>query len=305
MTIDDLVSKGWDDHAADAEGVFARFPQGIALATSPGGAVALAGLITHVAGEHLGRFDDGIALLERLAASAKLEPASPEARAIARSQAALHLAAGRRHEAERLEERGRAGGAIPPASDRIRIFAVAASALAGRGLTAEAAARFDEALALASYGPTKDDPAARALAVTGNNLAAALEERPSRTPLETDLMVLAAETGLRFWSIAGGWVEIERAHYRLSNSLRLAGHAERAVRHARECLRIVLANGADPFESFHARDVLARALRAYGDAAGSRRERDAAAALVPALEPDAQASAREALATLDHPLVTP
>ena len=31
MTLDEFVSKGWQDHATDAEGVLARLPEGAAL----------------------------------------------------------------------------------------------------------------------------------------------------------------------------------------------------------------------------------------------------------------------------------
>src|SRR5438477_192569 len=81
---------------------------------------------------------------------------------------------------------------------------------------AEARGLLDEALGLAAYGPTAKDPAARSLAVTGNNLASTLESTANRTPAQTALMVRAAEIGLRFWSLAGGPFETALAHYRLS-----------------------------------------------------------------------------------------
>jgi hypothetical protein len=307
MNLDEFISKGWDDHAKDAAGVFGRFPDGIALVSQPKHLPPLAGLIVHVSGEHLGRWDDGLALLGRLEAHPSFDAASPAGKAVIRSKAVLHLAAGRRAEAERLEEHCRAGGPIPPASDRIRILATASSALAGQRRTAEARALFEEALALASYGPTRDDPAARALAVTGNNLACDYELRPSRTPDEAELMVRAAETGLRFWSITGTWIETERAHYRLSCSQRTAGHTAKATTSALQCLEIVELNGGDPGELFYAREALALAHHAARESIAARRLRDAAAATIPSIkDDDFRSMATDSLSTLDTTLgVTP
>lgn len=300
MSFDAFLSKGWNDHATDAEGVFARLPEGEGLVAEARHLAGLAGLAGHVAGEHLGRFDDGIAFLERLQTHATFDPTTPEGMAVIRTKAALHLAAGRRAEADRLEERCRAVPALPPASNRIRVLATAAAALAGRRRTAEAAALLDEALALAAYGPERNDPAARALAVTGNNLACELELRPARTPEEAALMVRAAETGLRFWSLTGTWLETERAHYRLSCSLRLAGDAKASLEHAERCRALVERNGGDAGEAFYAHEALALAHRAAGNDVAARRERDAAAACLPRIE-DAgfRAMAEDALRGLD------
>ena len=61
-------------------------------------------------------------------------------------------------------------------------------------------------------------PAIRALAVGGNNLAAALEEKADRDAAETEAMVAAANGALRYWKEAGTWLEEERAEYRLARS---------------------------------------------------------------------------------------
>ena len=60
-------------------------------------------------------------------------------------------------------------------------------------------------------------------AVAGNNLAATLEEKPDRDAFETEGMLTAAQGGLHHWKLAGGWMEEERAEYRLARSLLQAG----------------------------------------------------------------------------------
>ena len=207
----------------------------------------------HVAAEHLGRFDDGLAFVEQLCAMPLNDPTTAEGKALSRALAVLHICAGREKEAWRL-----VGSA---ATDRARVLAVAASAFAGRERIGEATAAFERALALVDQ-PSRDDPATRALAVTGNNLACALETRPTLSDAERALMLLAARTARRYWEIAGGFLEIERAEYRLAMSHLKAGNTSKALEHARECLRIVDANHLEAGERFFAHEALARALHA-------------------------------------------
>ena len=113
-----------------------------------------------------------------------------------------------------------------------------------------------------------NDPAVRALAVAGNNLAANLEEKAERSADERALMILAAQTGRRFWQRAGTWLETERAEYRLGMTWLAAGDAGQARQHALACLAIVDAQtDAAPLERFFGHDVLARAERALGHTA--------------------------------------
>jgi hypothetical protein len=266
MNLDEFVSKGWQDHAGDAEGVFARFPAGVALVSEAKHLPPLASLVVHVAGEHLGKWAEGLSILDRMGRLPVCDVATPEGKAVERSKAILHLCAGDVAASRAAEDRARAGGKDPAPSDRIRVLAVAASALAGRDRVDEARAMLSEALALAAYGPAKSDPAARALAVTGNNLACALEEKASRTPAETGLMLQAATAGLEYWSIAGGWTETERAHYRLAMSHLKAGNPVSALTHAERCLSIVDANGADPDERKYALEAVQAAKAAVSRA---------------------------------------
>ncbi|MCG3134452.1 MAG: hypothetical protein HMLKMBBP_01758 [Planctomycetes bacterium] len=281
-TLEDWVGRGWDDHAADAAGVFARFGEGVALATEPRHAAPLAALVVHVAGEHLGRWADGLALLDRIEAGTGAAEGTLERKAIDRSRAALHRCAGDSAAESRCEAASR-NDAFPPASNRVRVLAVAAAAMLGQKRVADARRDFEECVSLAEYGPSKDDPAARALAVTANNVASELETRAGRTADETSLMLRAAEVARIFWGIAGGWMEAERAEYRLAMSRLAAGDAAAALRHAGECLRIVTENGSDPGEAFFAHEAHCRAHRALGDAAAAAASRAAMESVLPSI----------------------
>jgi hypothetical protein len=119
-------------------------------------------------------------------------------------------------------------------------------------------------------------PAHRALAIAGNNLAAALEEKADRTPVHTQTMLVAAQTGLTFWKLAGTWLEEERAEYRLTRCLLKTGDVQRALESAQRCLTVCQRNDAPAFELFFAQAVLALACRAAGDSTAFAVHREAA-----------------------------
>ncbi len=303
MTLDEFVSQGWKDHATDAAGVFARLPEGVGLITEAKQLPALAALTVHVAGEHLGRWNEGIALLERLEKLPVFDAATAAGQLVMRSKAVLHHCAGDRDAEARAFAAGRSGGDIPEASDRIRVLAVAASALAYQKRLDEARADFEECVKLAAYGPKATDPAARALAVTAHNIAVEFENRAELTKDERALMIRAAYVSRDFWKIAGGWTEAERAEYRLAMSHIKAGDAAAAVRHATQCRKIVEENGSDAGELAFAREALSRAKLAGGDLAGARYERDAMAAVVPTIADEGfRSSVAEELTKLDSAL---
>lgn len=283
MTLDEFVSQGWNDHGDDAAGVFARLPDGVALVAEAKHHPALAALVTHVSGEHLGRWADGLALLDRMMERPGFDASTPEGKAVLRSKAVLARCAGDLANEARWEEASRVA-AFPEASNRIRVLAVAAAAYLGRRRIDEARRDLEEALALASYGPDAKDPAARALAVTCNNMASDLETRPARDAGETDLMLRAADLALRFWRLAGGPTEELYAEYRLAMSHIAALRPSSALAHAERALAIARANAPCPADEFFAHEAVCRARRGFGDAAGAQSARDAAAALLPSID---------------------
>lgn len=258
MDFDTFIGKGWDQHIKDSPGVAARLQaEGIALLTDAKQIVPLAHLAHHVMGEHLGRWQVGLQFQQRLAALPLCQPGSAQALALRRFMASLQLASGA------VDER-----ATLSASDAIRVTAMAASSLAEQD-TARALALFQDALARAdSAALPATDPFNRALAISGNSLAGTLEEKTSRSAEERSLMILAAQTARRYWAIAGGWLEIERAEYRLAMSWLQAGDALQARQHAQNCLVISEANDAPALERFFAWEALGRVDRSTGHTSG-------------------------------------
>ena len=173
-----------------------------------------------------------------------------------------------------------------PTDDRITVLATASSALVANREWKRAITAYAQALQLAEPGLSSGSPALRALAVAGNNMAASLEEKADRDPVETRGMVAAAEGGLRYWRLAGTWLEEERAEYRLARSLLQAGNPASAVEHASRCVDICAANDAPPFERFFGYAVLAIAHARAGDRAAQATARRLALDQYAAVAPD-------------------
>lgn len=252
MSLEKFLETGWAEHGDQPDAVAARLSGACAEITSAADAAGLARIATHVFGEHLGRWDEGIALLNRIADH-------PACDAAARAQLARSLATLRHASGE--------GGALDALAcdDQVAALAGAAAIFAGRGQLERAIEDYGRALWRAEAGIPDGSPALRALAVTGNNLASALEEKPARSERETEGMVVAAQAALTYWKRAGGWLEEERAEYRLTRSLLQAERAAEAAAAAKRCVAVCAANDAPPFERFFAHAVLALAARVARD----------------------------------------
>ena len=112
-------------------------------------------------------------------------------------------------------------------------------------------------------------------------------------------MVDAAEGGLKYWKLAGTWLEEERAEYRLTRSLLRAGESATAVSSARRCIAVCEGNSAPTVELFFGYAVLALALRAAGDADGFTAGRQRALEMYERVAPDERAWCKAELAELD------
>jgi tetratricopeptide (TPR) repeat protein len=277
MSLDAFIATAWNDHGDHPEEVADRLAGALDMLESPTSVSPFVRIVTHVFGEHLARWSDGIALLESLRGRPQLNGDHAAAGAITRSVAALRFAGNLDTSLAQLST-----------DDRIAALATAASALAAQRGWKRAIAAYEEALRLAEPGLPSGSPALRALAVAGNNMAASLEEKPDRDPVETRGMVVAAEGGLRYWRLAGTWLEEERAEYRLARSLLQAGDPAAAVEHARRCVDICAANDAPAFERFFGYAVLAIAHARGGDGAAHATARQLALDQYAAVAPEEQ-----------------
>lgn len=268
MDFDTFIDQAWTDHATEAAAVASRLQaEGPALVGDAAQLAGMAHLAHHVFGSHLARWQDGIGFQQALAALPCCVQGSNEALAIGRHVSALRLAGGLGDD--------RAGAS---AADRIRLSALAANNLAEHDAT-RAAALLDEALALAdTAGLPDNDPSHRALAVAGNNIASTLEEKPELGAQDQCLMIQAAQTGRKYWALAGTWLETERAEYRLAMSWLKAGDTAQARQHAQNCLEIVHAHDDVALEAFFGWEALGVVERAAGNATGHRQASSQAAA---------------------------
>lgn len=287
--LDDFVNRGWEEHSDDAVGVAARLPQALALVSNEHDMVKLGALAHHVHGEHLAAWHDGLEFMRRLEELRWFDNYGASGQSLRRWRASLRLAAGDADACRDLE-----------ASDRVRVGAMTAAALALHDIE-RALALFEQALADAPKVRAEDPaPMHRALAVTGNNLASTLEDKPERTARERELMIRAAEAGRRYWELAGTWLEVERAEYRLAMSWLAAGDTARARRHAQACLDIIGAQKDPPaLERFFGFEALARTEQAAGAADGFTKALGEARAAFAALEADDQAWCRSSLDALE------
>ena len=294
MDFDAWLGAAWNAHAGDAPGVAARLHEGAALMATAAHWLALAHLAHHLHGEHLGHWAAGRDSIGQLASAPVYVDAGPSGQARRRYLASLALSGGAAEAADGLG-----------LSDRIRAVAMAAANVAQNDAApdaARAAALWSQAIELAATsGLPATDPMHRTLAATGNNLACVLEQTPARTPHETALMLHAAQAACDHWALAGTWLEVERAEYRLAMSWLQAGDPARAGAHAQACLDGIAGHDGPAFERYFGWQAMARARIASGsaDAVDARAAIDNARTAFAALAPDERASCAASLDALD------
>ncbi|HEV8501823.1 MAG TPA: hypothetical protein VGR63_09590 [Casimicrobiaceae bacterium] len=289
-SFDAFMESAWTAHGERPDDVAAQLADALTLPQDAAQLQRFASLATHVYGEHLARWRDGVVLLDRLRTTPAFDGGGDAMRALDRHVATLRHAAG---DADALDALAR--------DDRAAALAAAASALAGRQAFERAIDAYAAACALAAAGIPKDSPANRALAVGGNNLATALEEKRDRTPRETQAMLDAAQSALVHWRIAGTWVQEMWAHYRLARSRLCAGDAQGAIDSAVHCIALCDTNHAPPFEFFFGYAALALARRAAAENAAFEDARTRALALYESLADDERPLAAADLAAIESP----
>ncbi len=267
MSLTDFLAAAWREHGKQADAVAARIAESLDLVAEPSDVAPFVRLLTHVYGEHLGEWQQGVELLEAIQRSPACDGTPLTVGPLERGIAMLRVAGGDDAAATPLAP-----------DDRAYAFAVAADAIAVRGDLPRGLVLFDRALAEVPADVANDHAAVRALAISGNNLSAALETRDALDARESDAMVKAAEAGLRYWTLAGTWLEEERAEYQLARCLLKAGRLAAAREHIERCITICGQNDAPAFERFFGHAVRAIVARTEGDAAAFESHRRAALA---------------------------
>ena len=252
MGFDDFRRQAWRDHNTDAAGVAERWPAGMILIEKEAEIGPFVSLIAHVMGEHLARWNEGVTALKNLRTLKAYSMEGESERAIARSIAWLGLGSGDDQAIDHISS-----------SDQVYALGYLASAMNWQGHRERAEKYFRLALDRAQPGLARGDVANRALAVAGNNIAFGLEDKLDRTPRETELMVLAAETGLKHWEAPA---DILMGEYRLAMSYLKAGRLDDALKHVRAHDRG--AENSSPLEQFYGCQVRALVEHARKDSAG-------------------------------------
>ena len=224
MSVERLIADGWRDHEKDPQGVHDSLARSVMLVSCEVQLQAFSRLLTHVHAEHLNNRGAGMLVLDQLRVRFEHE-AGAAYRPATTSIAILRFIDGD-------------ATALDPLTgeERASALATAASALAWHQQLDQALTSFQRARAEGSEGLPEGSPAMRALAVAGNNLAVTLERRPDRDERQTTAMVEIADAALEYWKQAGGWLEVERAHYRCARSRIQAGRLFEAIDCAERCL---------------------------------------------------------------------
>lgn len=285
---DAFIETAWTDHVDQTERVAERLQQSLGWLDESERIAPYARLVTHVFGEHLARWDDGVALLDALRGCSGWRGSDADEGAVRRGVAVLQYSAGKPGQLDDLST-----------EDQIAVLATASTAILGRGDYHRAITTFQLAEQRVDASLPVGAAAFRTLAIGGNNLAAGLEEKAERDTFESQGMVAAAEAGLKYWTLAGSWLQQERAEYRLTRSLLKAGRSQEAIEHAQACLALCAANDAAPFEHFFGFAVLAIAQRTHGDASAFEAARAQAREFYTRVPAEEQAWCADDLAQLE------
>ena len=283
---DAFLQQAWADHADHSVAVAARLRADTPAPHTAEQLAALARLVVHLCGEHLGAFEDG---RWRLAALASHPLADNNVQSTLRvGVASLSLA-----------ESGYADRAAFSIEEVIRSEAGAAAISLGRRETQRALALLDDARARVAALPDAAGTVHRPLAVACNNMAWELHDRGvARSAGDTAAMLDIAAASRMHWALAGTWLEVERADYALALCHLSAGLPEQAQQFAAQCLATCMRNEAPPHEQLFAHEALAKVGQARGDAAACAHHVAAAQAAFAQLSPDDQASNHSTLAAL-------
>lgn len=286
LPFDAFLQQAWADHADHSAAVAERLRTDTPAPHTAEQLAALARLVVHLCGEHLGAFEDGRWRLAALAGH-------PLADATVQSTLRVGMAS------LTLAESGHADRDGFTLEELIRSEAGAAAISLGRHRTDRALALLRDARDRVAALPNAAAGVHRSLAVGCNNMAWELHDRGNaRSAGDTAAMLDIAAASRTHWAQAGTWLEVERADYGLAMSHLSAGQADQGSHFAALCLAACVRNAAPPYEHFFAHEALAKLSHARGEPAERERHVAAAEALFERLAGDEQSSCRPTLTAL-------
>jgi len=244
MTIDELLSQGWADHAEKTSAVADLLEANAALAEDGAGASRFMHLAIHAIGDHLGERERATRLCEGVVKALGDEPGTPPLiyLAVARrlsgddegAVAAQDLAT--KKPGENTPAAAGPGEGDPGVGVRIGMLVAQGLMHGGDWDQAE---RLYRAQIATSDVLDPGHSAERACAVVSNNLASELLGLDERSSAQDDLMLAAARNAFTYWSRVGTWVNVERGHYLLALVHAAQKDAVAAREHAERGLAII------------------------------------------------------------------
>jgi hypothetical protein len=278
MNFEQLMEQAWHEHGDNPQAVGEQLRLAQAMLNEPQQVGALARIVLHVFGEHLGDWAGARAELALLQEHALCQSDLAAASAVRVGLAALSLAQGEVPQGARLSE-----------EERVHALSSASAVCLGREEQENATALLDLSLKLAQQLQTSETGWERPLAVAANNLACALGDLDQRSAEQDQQMIRAAQAARQYWALAGSWLEVERADYVLAKSCLRAGQVQQAAEHAAACLSLCRENSAPALELFFAHEIAALAVKALGHDAAFDAARQAALAAFDLMDAEEQA----------------
>jgi hypothetical protein len=281
MNFDQFLEQAWSAHGDNSYAVGEQLKTARALLTQSQQVDALARILVHVFGEHLGEWSSAQRELSLLQEHPLCRSDPQAVSAVRVAQAALSLAQGVVPQGAKLTD-----------EERVRALSSACAICLGREELGNASDLFDLCLKLVALLPPASAGFHRLLAVAANNLTCALGELALRSEVQDAQMIKAAQTARQYWELAGTWLETQRADYVLAKSCLRAGHLPAAASHAVDCLNLCRANDAAPIDLFFAHEIAALAAKALGYGSAFEAARQSALNAFDALDAQYQAAAQ-------------
>ncbi len=255
---ENLIQECWAEHATNTSQVAEKLSQVSPQEIEDKDIAAYVKILIHTYGSHLNQFNKAIEILNTISEhKARLGQVN---HALNVGLAVANTCVGNLEAAHEFSQK-----AFLRAVTKSAILQIKASAAfemsTENGATTEARRVFKEALCLAEELKEFDKPLARNLAMAGNGIACWLEQKETLSDDETQFLLQAAAAGRQYWEIAGTWLQVARAEYRLAMSHIKAKQLDKALFHAQECAKINVENNADSYELFFANQALALVYR--------------------------------------------
>ncbi|MCB9892924.1 MAG: hypothetical protein H6839_00575 [Planctomycetes bacterium] len=264
MDIKELINNGWARHDKESAALASDLEAHASLPETPAHVAAFLQLANHTIGGHMHDWPRACKLAENVMHGRE------DAHELAVPYSNLAVAqymAGKVADALASEAHAVRLTDMEKVSMMIRTRTMVASALIDTRRLDEGARLYDAALSLAR---AQDEKLAcdQALAVTSNNLANELSEKPERTPEEDALMLKAAEASKEFWMKCGTWENEERGDYLLAIVHNKLNQPDKALEYAARGLEVIAKNGEEVVDEAFINLAMAKSFNLKDDRAG-------------------------------------